>query len=97
MAAEMSTGILAMKHTYKRSPAVSMLVTGLEAQYFKKAVGITTFTCNGGTAIYDAVQQAVETGQGTSVRAESVGKNEAGELVAVFYITWSFKVKNNKE
>src|ERR687898_975148 len=43
MAAEMSTGALAMAHTYKSNPAVSMLVVGLEANYFKKATGLTTF------------------------------------------------------
>src|ERR687898_257461 len=43
MAAEMSTGVLAMAHTYKSNPAVSMLVVGLEANYFKKATGLTTF------------------------------------------------------
>src|SRR3982750_1079355 len=37
MAAEMSTGALAMAHLYKRKPAVSMLVVKMEAEYFKKA------------------------------------------------------------
>src|SRR5450432_3223958 len=41
MAAEMSTGALAMMHTYQRKPAVSMLVIKTEAQYFKKATGKT--------------------------------------------------------
>src|ERR1700712_3960414 len=39
MAAEMSTGALAMAHTYKSKPAVSMLVTNLEANFMKKAAG----------------------------------------------------------
>src|SRR6516162_5665504 len=37
MAAEMSTGALAMMQVYKRRPPVSMLVTRMEANYFKKA------------------------------------------------------------
>jgi hypothetical protein len=37
MAAEMSTGALAMAHLYKRKPAVSMLVTKVESSYHKKA------------------------------------------------------------
>src|SRR5690242_738842 len=48
MAAELSTGVLAMLNTHKRNPAVSMLVIHLEANYFKKATGITTFTCEDG-------------------------------------------------
>src|SRR6478752_8652955 len=39
MAAEMSTGALAMMHVHKKEPAVSMLVTKVESEYFKKAIG----------------------------------------------------------
>src|SRR5579871_1287245 len=51
MAAEMSTGTLGLMHIYKRTPAVSMLVIKLEANYFKKATGVTTFTCADGKEI----------------------------------------------
>ena len=37
MAAEMSTGALAMAHLYKIQPPVSMLVVKVESEYFKKA------------------------------------------------------------
>ena len=43
MAAEMSTGILAMAHVYKRSPKTSMLVIAVEGKFYKKAIGKTTF------------------------------------------------------
>src|SRR5438034_9867398 len=91
MAAEMSTGILSMAHVYYRKPSVSMLVTGLEAKYFKKARGRTLFTCEDGVKIKEVVDKAVTTGEAQSFRAKSVGKNETGELVAEFFITWSFK------
>lgn len=94
MAAEMSTGLLAMMHTYKSTPAVSMLVVGLEAVYHKKATGITTFTCEDGVAISNAISEAISSGEGRVVRAKSTGKNEQGELVAEFFITWSFKAKS---
>jgi hypothetical protein len=93
MAAEMSTGLIAMANTYQRRPVVSMLVVGLEAIYFKKAVGITTFTCEDGAAINAVVEDAIKSGEGKSIKAKSTGKNEKGELVAEFFITWSFKVK----
>ncbi len=93
MAAELSTGLLAMMHTYKSDPSISMLVTGLEASYFKKATGITTFTCTQGMVILNAIEEAIKTGEGTSVKITSTGKNDATEVVAVFHITWSFKVK----
>ena len=93
MAAEMSTGLLAMVHTYKSNPSISMLVTGLEASYFKKATGVTTFTCTQGLEISQTIDKAVKTSKGISIKVTSTGINEAGEVVAVFNITWSFKVK----
>ncbi|HEY8397852.1 MAG TPA: DUF4442 domain-containing protein [Flavihumibacter sp.] len=93
MAAEMSTGILAMAQTWQRKPAVSMLVTGLEAIYTRKATGKTIFTCMDGVAIRETVERAVTTGEAQTIKVKSVGTNRSGEEVAVFYITWSFKSK----
>ncbi|MDX2046748.1 MAG: DUF4442 domain-containing protein [Chitinophagaceae bacterium] len=93
MAAEMSTGILAMANTSGRKPPVSMLVVHLEASYFKKATGLTTFVCSEGEEIKRTVEEAAATGESKTYRAKSVGTNEKGEVVAEFYITWSFKAK----
>ena len=70
-----------------------MLVTGLEGKYFKKATGITSFTCEDGVAINNIIMDAVISGEGRTVKAKSVGRNEQGELVAEFFIEWSFKAK----
>ena len=93
MAAEMSTGALALGHLYKRKPAVSMLVVKTEGVYFKKAVDKTTFICEAGDEINKMIEESVATGESRTVKAKSIGKNNAGELVAEFYITWSFKAK----
>jgi hypothetical protein len=93
MAAEMSTGLLAMMNTYKSNPAVSMLVVGLQATYYKKATGITTFTCEDGNAIGNTVADAIQTDEGKTFKAKSVGRNKDGEVVAEFFIEWSFKAK----
>jgi hypothetical protein len=93
MAAEMSTGSLAMLNVYKRKPAVSMLVIKVESEYFKKATSKTTFICEDGMAFEKAVDECVVSGEPRIVKARSVGKNEAGEIVAEFFITWSFKAR----
>jgi Domain of unknown function (DUF4442) len=95
MAAELSTGVLAMMYIYKRVPAVSMLVTNMEAGYYKKATGRTYFVCTQGAEIRDAVERAIATGEGQQVVVHSTGSNEAGERVAEFVFTWSFKAKSN--
>ncbi|RYD88953.1 MAG: DUF4442 domain-containing protein [Sphingobacteriales bacterium] len=96
MGAELSTGALCMQYIYGRKPAVSMLVTGTEARFFKKATGITRFTCADGMAIRDAIDKAIATGEGQTVVAHSDGRNSAGETVAEFSFTWSFKAKTSK-
>ena len=93
MAAEMSTGTLALARIYKRNPPVSMLVLKTEADYFKKATDKTLFTCSDGEIIEQAIREAIETGESRTVRAKSIGKNKSGETVAEFYITWSFRSK----
>src|SRR5436305_14248654 len=62
MAAEMSTGILAMGNIYQRLPKISMLVVSVEGNFFKKAKGITKFVCEDGKVIEQTVQQAIDTG-----------------------------------
>jgi len=93
MAAEMSTGVLAMAHLYKSDPPVSMLVIKTEAEYYKKATGISTFTCDDGLKLKETIQKAITTGEAQSLTAVSTGTSETGELIAKFLITWSFKTK----
>ena len=93
MAAEMSTGVLGLLQLHKRTPSVSMLVVNLEAAYFKKATSRTYFICEAGDEIQAAVNATIADGEARTVRAKSVGKNKDGEVVAEFYITWSFKAK----
>ena len=94
MAAEMSTGALSMAHLYKSDPPVSMLVVKVESEYFKKATGPTYFVCEDGDIIQRAIEETIESGEARTVRARSAGSNKAGEVVAEFFITWSFKRKS---
>lgn len=94
MAAEMSTGVLAMAHVYQRNPSVSMLVLNIKGDFIKKAVGKTTFTCTDGLMIKQTIEDAIFDGQGKTVTSKSTGCNERGEVVATFEITWSFKAKS---
>ena len=93
MAAELSTGALAMAHLYKINPPVSMLVVKVESEYFKKATGRTSFVCEDGELFQKTIEETIATGEPKTLRAKSVGTNKEGEIVAEFYITWSFKAK----
>lgn len=93
MAAELSSGILALLYTYHSQPPVSMLVVHMRCDFFKKATGIIQFICADGDKIRAAVAETIQTGEGVTVITESKGYNSDLDLVATFNITWSFKVK----
>ncbi|MCP3928278.1 MAG: DUF4442 domain-containing protein [Bacteroidetes bacterium] len=91
-ASELTTGLLALLAIQGRG-RISMLITGMEAEYMKKAVSKTTFTCIEGEKIINAVNQAIKTKEGQTIKVVSEGIQENGEVVARMKFTWSFKVK----
>lgn len=93
MAAELSTGSLAMAQLYKIEPPVSMLVVKVESEYYKKASERIRFTCEDGELFCQAIEHTIATGEAVSVKAKSTGINSKGDVVAEFLITWSFKAK----
>jgi hypothetical protein len=93
MAAEMSTGVLAMANIYQRLPKVSMLVIGSEAKFYKRATGLSSFTCKEGLFIKESIQNAIDLSEPQTVQVRSSGYNDAQELIAEFWFTWSFKAR----
>jgi hypothetical protein len=91
-AGEMSTGLLAMAHI-EEAGKVSMLVTHIEAEFFKKANQKLLFICTEGSEIQAVVQKAIQTGEGHVFRATSVGVLPDGQIASKVYVTWSFKAK----
>lgn len=93
MAAELSTGALAMANVYKRQPSVSMLIVKVDATYHKKASSVTTFICTDGLPMKSKIDEAIRTGEPQLFTAISIGTDEEGNNVATFTFTWSFKVR----
>ncbi len=91
-AAEFSTGVLAVAAIEGRGK-VSMLVTGMRSEFYKKADGQITFSCHDGKDVYDCVTAAIKSGEGQKITLLSEGKLDSGECVSKFWIEWSFKVK----
>ena len=94
MAAELSTGMLCFEAV--KGHNVALLVVGMEANYTKKAVGKISFSCEEGSQIKAALQQALEIGKGEVIKVKSIGKDEAGDIVSEFYFNWSFKKRRAK-
>ncbi len=93
MAAEMSTGALALLAIENCNANMGMLVIKVEGSFSKKADKLTTFTCTEGAKIFAAIDQAIATKEKVPVTIESVGTMPDGTEVARFLITWSFKIK----
>jgi hypothetical protein len=93
MASELTTGVLVMKHIAESKMEISMLVVHQEADFFKKAIGKITFSCNDGIEIKNAVKKTIETGEGQTIKLTSDGYNEKGEKVSSFIYVWSIRLK----
>jgi len=93
MAAELSTGILAMAAVKDVSIPISMLVLEMKSSYYKKATTKIIFSCSDGQSIKNAINQAVIDGEGHTIRAKSKGINTDGQVVSEFEFTWTFKAK----
>ena len=93
MAAELSTGIMALSQIYGKKPRVSMLVFDMKANFTKKATTKISFECKDGIKIKNAVEESIKTGEGVTIETKSTGKDKVGDVVSEFYFTWTFKVK----
>lgn len=96
MAAEMSSGALLIMYTHKQRPSVAMIIVNCTGNFVKKATDITTFTCNDGQKIKQAIKTAIEKEEAQLIECHMKGVNEAGEEVANFVFTWSVKARIKK-
>ena len=91
MAAELSTGALALLAARSAEASIATLITGLEAEFEKKADDRVVFTCDDGAAAFAAARRTLETGEPATARLETVGRLPDGTVVSRFVLTWSFK------
>ncbi|MFN8254656.1 MAG: DUF4442 domain-containing protein [Bacteroidales bacterium] len=94
MAAELSTGILAMIAAKSATEPVSLIVTSITAVFHKKAKTKVIFTCEQGLEFKNAVHLAISGKEPSELKAYSKGAFTDGTLAAEFWITWSFKARN---
>lgn len=91
-AAELSTGALCQLALAGKG-SFSMLVVDFRAEYSKKANTKILFACEQGGELFRLID-ALKPGETNQLTMLSIGKNKAGEEVARFFITWSFKRRN---
>jgi hypothetical protein len=94
MAAEMTTAALLIMYTFRQKPSMATLIVSCKAEFIKKATEATTFICNDGLKIKDALLKATETKEPQIVECLASGKNEKNEDVAHFVFNWSVKTRS---
>lgn len=91
--AELSTGCLMQFYLSGRG-SWSMLVTGFECEFKKKATGVITFTCSQGRVLEQKLQEIESSTHKTGkILLESIATNSNGDVVGVFKVDWSLKKK----
>ena len=93
MAAELTTGLLIMKGIKESNDKVSMLVVNNNANFSKKATGRITFSCTQGAEITQLMDELIKSGTPKTIWMESVGTDEAGDVVSRFNFEWTLIVK----
>jgi len=93
MAAELSTGALVMLHIQKSGRKISMLVANNNGSYTKKATGKIVFSCNDGQKVAEAIQLAIQTGEGQKFWMQSIGIDQSGDQVSQMNFEWTIKIK----
>ena len=96
MAAELSTGALAMLAIQSSNESVSMLVTNMNASFGKKATARSTFFCTDGIKVFEAIDHTIKTGEGVTVDMHTMGTMPNGEQVSEFTFQWSFKKRSKR-
>lgn len=94
MAAELSTGAMVIRAVENAPEAISMLVLNQNAHFSKKARGTIVFACTQGHLIDAAIEETLQTRAGVTLWLQSVGVDEAGDVVTTMNFEWTMKVKN---
>ncbi len=93
MAAELSSGIIALAALHDVKVPVSMLVLRMKAEFLKKAKTKVVFHSKDGEKIRLTIKKSIETGEGQTIEVLSSGVDTSGDKVAEFIFEWTFKPK----
>ena len=96
MAAELSTGALAMLAIQSSNESVAMLVTNMNASFGKKATKRSTFVCEDGINVFEAIDHTIKTGESVTLNMHTIGRMPNGEQISEFTFEWSFKKRRRK-
>ncbi len=93
MAAELSTAAPALMALKGNEKNIAYIIVDVKAEFFKKAQSKVTFSCMDYDKFHNAISQLSQPDDRVTVTAKTVGRDAENNEVALFYFTWSFKVR----
>ncbi len=96
MAAELSTAAPVFMALQGVDADIAFIIVDLKAEFVKKAQSKVTFSCADYDKFFNAISQLNQHDDTVLVTAKTVGRDVENNEVAVFYFTWSFKVRSRK-
>ena len=98
---DLESCVVSVKHRWiNQNPFKSMFwaVQGMAAEFttgtlIRKATGRITFSCTQGAEVTKLMNELIETGTPKTIWMESIGINEAGDIVSRFNFEWTLNIK----
>ena len=94
MAAELSTGALALLKAEGLNSDISFILVAFNARFLHKAKGRTIFICKDGEKLQKAVSKTRLSKKRVDQIVNATGYNKNGQIISEFEFTWSFCLKN---
>lgn len=91
MAAELSTAAPVFMALKGLDIDVAVIIIDVKAEFLKQARSNLSFQCLEYEKINDAIARLNGVDAAATVDVKTMGKDEAGDVVSVFYFTWSFR------
>ena len=93
MAAELSTGALALLKAEGLNSDISFILVALNAKFLHKAKGQTIFICKDGENLQKAVSKTRLSNERVDQIVNTTGYDKNGQIISEFEFTWSFCLK----
>ncbi len=94
MAAELSTAAPALMALKASDRNIAFIIVEVKAEFIKKAQSTISFCCLDYDKFHNAISSLDKANDAVTVTAKTVGKDTDDDDVAIFYFTWSFKVRS---
>lgn len=91
MAAELSTAASVMLALKDFNADVALIIVDLKVDFVKKAQSKIAFSCTEYSRIYETIAQLKQAEDTATITIKTTGRDIAGDEVATFYFTWSFR------